>query len=729
VLPNLPVLFSLSLSLFAASPISGVVVDPSGRPIPRAAVLIVAPDGAVAASTLTEADGTFRVATGPDRCRVRVSLPGFQDTTVECAATPLRVALGVAPVAEDIVVSATRTEAPSGQVASSITVFESAEIERKQQPLLADLLRDAPGTTVVRTGGVGTVTSLFVRGGESNYTKVLLDGVPLNEPGGAFNLSNVTTENLDRVEFVRGSNSALYGSDAMTGVIQLFTRRGTSAAGTRPQASMRLEGGSFSTVRGSGGVAGKAGAFDYSGEVAGVSTDNEAPNNHFGNTTLSGSVGAALGHGATLRLLGRAERGKTGTPGQTAFGRPDMDAFYERHDQVWGVSFDQAAGALHQRGAYGLAISHQASTNLLLDAPYTPSFEGHTAPFAFSDFAFDSRSDLHRHYASYQFDGTMATSEFGTHVETALVDWEGERATLGDALAATSVDASRNNVGLTFQHQALWSRVFVTASARVEHNASFGTAAVPRVAAAWYAHTGSGAAGTTRLHASAGKGIKEPTIQQTFSPNPYFLGNPDLEPERTRTVDLGVEQRLAHDRVRLDLTWFDNRYRNIIALRTVDPATFSAQYFNIGLTEASGAELTGDVALVSGVRVKAGYTFTDSEILESTSTSPVFKAGNWAFRRPRHAGFVDLAWIGSRAVLDLDGSFIGRRVDSDFASLVPAIVENDGYALWNVRASFQVMRALAITAAIDNLADSTHMDPLGFPVLGRAARIGVRTKW
>src|SRR3954469_22510027 len=349
VLPNLPVLFSLSLSLFAASPISGVVVDPSGRPIPRAAVQIVAPDGAVAASTLTEADGTFRVATGPDRCRVRVSLPGFQDTTVECAATPLRVALGVAPVAEDIVVSATRTEAPSGQVASSITVFESAEIERKQQPLLADLLRDAPGTTVVRTGGVGTVTSLFVRGGESNYTKVLLDGVPLNEPGGAFNLSNVTTENLDRVEFARGANSAVYGSDAMTGVIQLFTRRGRTA---RPEGEFRLEGGTFSTLRGSGGIAAKAGRLDYSADVTGLSTDNEVPNNHFDNTTLSGNVGALLGHGATLRLIARAERGKTGTPGQTVFGRPDMDAFYQRHDQVWGLTFDQSTGVLHQRATY-----------------------------------------------------------------------------------------------------------------------------------------------------------------------------------------------------------------------------------------------------------------------------------------------------------------------------------------------------------------------------------------
>ena len=180
---------------------------------------------------------------------------------------------------------------------------------------------------------------------------------------------------------------------------------------------------------------------------------------------MSGAVGGTLGHGATLRVIGRVQRSKTGTPGQTAFGRPDMDAFYQRHDQTWGASFDQAAGALHQRATYGLALSDQASTNLLLDPPYTPSFEGRTAPFEFSDFAFDSRTDLTRHHASYQFDGTIGTSGFGTHVETAVVDWEGERATLRDALAGTSVPASRDNVGLTLQHQALWPRVFVTAGA------------------------------------------------------------------------------------------------------------------------------------------------------------------------------------------------------------------------------------------------------------------------
>jgi outer membrane cobalamin receptor len=272
--------------------------------------------------------------------------------------------------------------------------------------------------------------------------------------------------------------------------------------------------------------------------------------------------------------------------------------------------------------------------------------------------------------------------------------------------------------------------VFLTAGLRVEHNESFGTATVPRVSAAWYAHKGSGAVGTTRLHASAGRGIKEPTILQSFSPNPFFLGNPDLQPERTRALDAGVEQRFARDRASVDLTWFDNRYRDIISTRTLSFNPFTSQYFNIGLTRARGAELSGSLALVSGVSAKAGYTFTDSEILESTSPgNPVFEAGNWAFRRPRHSGFVDVAWSGARASIDLAGSVVGRRVDSDFSSLVPAITSNDGYAVWDLRASARVTRRVSVTGAVDNLTDRQYMEPLGYPALGRAVRGGIRVRF
>jgi len=717
---------SAGLSLLLSLDVTGVVTDQSGHPVPRAIVQIVAADGATAASTFTDADGAFRVANAPDGCRVQASLTGFITTTTQCSSSAIAITIAVAPVSEHVIVSATRTEAPAGQVGSAVTVFDGAEMERRQQPLLADLLRDSPGATVVRVGAPGAVTSLFVRGGESNYTKVMLDGIPLNEPGGAFNFSNVTTENLERVEFVRGANSALYGSDAMTGVIQLFTRRGSTV---RPDVNVRLEAGSFSTARGAGGVAGRIGRFDYSADVAGLTTDNHVPNNRFRNVTASGSAGVTLGREASLRFVARSENGRNGVPGQTSFGRADLDAFFTRHDGILGISFDQALGGVHQHASYGLAISHQRSANLNIDPPYTPSFDGSVAPFEFSDFPYDSRTDLRRHHASYQADATWSRRRAGAHVDTALIDWDGERATLTDALAGTAVPASRDNVGLSLQHQAMWSHVFVTAGVRVEHNASFGTATVPRVSAAWYAHTGSGTVGTTRLHSSAGRGIKEPTILQSFSPNPFFLGNPDLQPERTRAIDAGVEQRFARDRVSVDVTWFDNRYRDIISTRVLSFNPFTSQYFNIGLTRARGAELSGAVALVSGVTAKAGYTFNDSEILESTSPgNAVFQAGNWAFRRPRHSGFVDVGWSGARGSIDVAGSIVGRRVDSDFSSLVPPLTSNDGYALWNLRASARLTRRFSLTGAIDNLTDRHYMEPLGYPALGRAVRGGIRVR-
>lgn len=729
------VLASLSLSLALSSAplqtqdaVRGVVVDSSGRPIPRASISAIGRDGRTSGVVFTDGEGAFRIVGTPDGCRIHASLSGFQPAVADCRTdAPITLTLPIAGVAENIVVSATRTEAPSGQVASSVTVFDEAQIERRQAPPLAELLRSAPGTTVVRVGAPGAVTSLFVRAGESNYTKVLLDGIALNEPGGAFNLSNVTTENLDRVEFVRGANSAVHGSDAMTGVIQLFTRRGRTA---RPEFRLRAEGGSFATTRGSAGVSAKAGRVDYSADVTGFTTDNEVPNNRFRNATLSGSAGAQLGRGATLRVVARAERGRTGVPGQTAFGRPDRDAFFRRHDSVWGTSFDQHVGAFHQRAAYGLAASDQASTNTGIDPPYTPAFEGRKAPFEFSDFPYDSRTTLRRHHASYQVDGTIASTRAGTHVGTALIEWDGQRATLRDALAGTSVPASRNNVGVSFQHQALWSRVFVTGGVRFERNASFGNATTPRVAVSWYARAGEGAIGSTRLSASAGRAIKEPTILQSFSPNPFFLGNPDLEPERIdRALEAAVEQRFVQDRLRVGAAWFDNRYRNIIATRTISFSPFVSQYFNIGLTTARGAELAADVVLVSGFRAKTGYTFTDSEIVESTSTSAVFKVGNAAFRRPRHSGFVNLAWNGARGSIDLSGSLVGGRVDSDFASLVPAITFNERYTAWDLRASARLTRALSLTGAIDNLTDSDRMEPLGYPVLGRAVRLGVRARF
>ena len=710
----------------AAEPVTGTVVDPSGRALSRVLVTLVDSSGRTIDSTYTYPDGTFRLGTvAPSGCRVQAALAGFQAASAACG-QDVRIALALAPITEAVVVSATRTEAPLAQLASSATVIGAEEIERRQHPPLTALLRGTPGAIVVDNGTRGAVASLFLRGGESNYTKVLLDGIPLNEPGGTFDFAGITTENLERIELVRGAQSALFGSDAMAGVIQMFTTR----ASGKTSGGAAVEGGTFGTSRVSANAAGKAGGFDYSVGFGRYMTDNESENNEFDNTTVSGTAGLALSKTATLRFVGRAELGTVGTPGQTAFGRPDLDAGFERNNGVGGVTFTQAiTPSVSQRATYALTATHQTSTNLIVDPPYTPSFGGSTAPFEFSDFTYDTHNELRRHYATYQADWRLPATggAAGTHLLTTAVDWDGERALLADRQASTSTNASRNNVGWTIQEQALWARVFVTGGLRIEHNDSFGTAVVPRGSIAYIAHRAQGAIGDTKLKASAGRGIKEPTLLQSFSVSPFGLGNPELDPERSSSVDVGIEQRFSSDRARIELTWFGNRYRDIISTQTISFNPFTSQYFNIGLTRARGAELSGEFAPAAGVLVRGGYTLLDSKVIDSTSSfSTVFAPGQWLLRRPRHSGYAGVAFTKDRFTADIAGVFIGHRVDSDFSSLEPAMLSNDGYATWDLRAAYRLVGPLSVTAAADNLADADYMDPLGYPALGRAFRIGAK---
>jgi len=716
--------------------VSGVVIDQSGQPVPRATVRVLDPAGAETSHTFADEAGRFRLTASGD-CRVAASLAGFQPATVPCvpssasATGGLQLVLNVAPIQETVVVTATRTEAPASQVGASVTAFTAEDLERRQHPLVAELLRSSPGAMVIRTGAAGAVTSLFVRGGESNHNKVLLDGIPLNEPGGTFNFGNVTTEGLDRVEIVRGAQSALFGSDAMASVVQLVTKRADRRDG-QARVSGVFDGGSFGTAHASGTVSGATGRADYVAGAAGSTTDNQVPNNAYDNTTLFANVGVALGARATLRVVGRGELERTGTPGQTAFGRPDLDAFFTRHDGVAGVSFDeQLTPMFRQRATYSVSLSNQQSTNLVADPPYTPAFGALRAPFQFADFRYDSLANLRRHHASYQADWKLANdAAHGSQMLTLLADWDGERAELTDRLEGAVTSPSRDNFGAAVEHQALWPRVFVTLGGRVEKNENFGTAAVPRAAVAVVAHEGSRGrhvVGATTIHMNAGLGIKEPTILQSFSLSPYFLGNPDLSPERSRTVEAGLEQRLAGDRVKVSATWFDNEYRNLISTRLTDPQTFASQYFNIGLTRARGLETALDVAPHRYLRARAGYTWLDSVIVDSTSpSSDVLKSGQSLFRRPAHSGYAGVTWHDTRLTVDLDGVFVGRYVDSDFSSLSPAILVGGDYSAWDARFAYQLTPKLSATAAIDNLANARYMQPLGYPALERAFRVGLR---
>ena len=525
---------------------------------------------------------------------MEASLTGFEPASIPCASAgteqPVRLVLKVAPIRETTIVTATRTEAPTSQVGASATVFTAEDLERRQTPLVADLLMATPGAMLVRSGGPGALTSLFVRGGESDYNKVLLDGVPLNEPGGSFYLNNLTTENLERVEIVRGAYSSLFGSDAMASVIQLFTRRGDRAV-RRPKLSAQIDGGTYHTFHANAGVSGATERLDYSLGAARFDSDNRVPNSGLGNTTLSANVGVPIGGTATLRFIGRGELERVGTPGTTAFGRPDLDAFFERHDGVGSVSFDQQVNrAFRQRASYSLATSNQRSTDLLADPPYTATFEGRVALFAIDRLS--ERQPDRSQAAPRQLSGRLA-ADHGRPTRRSPPD---APRGLGRRARHAGGPALRQSHG-EFPQQL--RRVGPAADAlaagvrhgRRAHRAQRQLRHRGRAARHGGLRRASdlGSFGETQIKASAGTGIKEPTMLESFSLSPFFSGNPDLKPERSRSVEVGVEQRVAHDRAKFELTYFHNRFSDIISLVTTNPSTFEGQFFNVGVTRARGS--------------------------------------------------------------------------------------------------------------------------------------------
>ncbi|MET0212900.1 MAG: TonB-dependent receptor, partial [Vicinamibacterales bacterium] len=563
----------------------------------------------------------------------------------------------VPTVRETVVVTATGRDMPESKVGASITVLDSQEIQQRHALSTIDLLRTIPGVVAVRSGGVGNLTSVFVRGGESTYNKVLLDGMPLNEPGGAFNFASLSPENIELVEVLRGAHSALFGSDAMASVIQLFSVRPESG---RPQFNQLMDAGNYDTAHVATGLGARGDAVEYSIFGSYLHTDNREPNNENKTSTVSGTATRLLRSGGSVRFLGRGEVGRTGTPGATAFGRADMDAHFRHNDGSFLGGWNQPIGArVTQQTSYTYVKTQYRSTNLIADPSYTPQFGDLVAAFPSSDFLYDSETDLGRHHFQYRADASIAPNQ----TLTAAFEYDGERGVLTNHRStAAPQHPSRDNTGTTVQYEASKDRVSLVGGVRFESNGSFGFYVAPRIAASWLVSSGNNGLGSTRLRGSVGRGIKEPLFIQSYSPSPSFLGNPDLKPERSRGFDAGIEQRFARNRVALEAIYFANHFDDLISLGPYDPETFNAQYENIGETRASGLELVGTAFAGSEWRFSGGYTFLDSKVVHSISSSPIFAPGNQLYRRPRHSGSLQASYSQNRLSLALGGMFIGERV-------------------------------------------------------------------
>jgi vitamin B12 transporter len=702
--------------------LSGSLRTRDGAPLPHVVLVVAGPSGP--RTVVTGPEGRYRAPALPAGAyTVTVEQPGFllepaATANVGQGETALDLTVAHVPVREHVVVSATRSEAPASTLGITVSVLDKERIEERQSAALLPLLQEIPGVAAARTGPQGAQGSTFVRGGNSNAARVLVDGVPVNEPGGAFNFGTAVPLELDRIEVVRGAAGSVYGTDALAGVIQLVTRQADAGEGQGVHGE--AEGGSFAWWRAAGGTSGRSGRFDWNAGLARLETDNEAPNSAADQTAGALSTGAEWGAATSVRLTFRGETSDAGTPGQTAFGRPDLDASFERDAWVAGALLRHAAEPMAHAFRIGYASTSELSRNPLDSGPFVPTYGGRTGAFEISDFPDPAglQNDTRRLSLGYQLEAQAGRR----HLVTAGADLERETGELGSR-SAELLSPERTNFGFYVQDQVVFGdRVFLTAGGRLERNDSFGTRAVPRAALAWRARGGDDA---LTIRASAGAGIKEPSFFESFGVSFFAEGNPDLKPERSRTFDIGAEQRLLGNRLRLEATYYHHDYRDQIAFTVVDFTTFQGSFVNVGRTRARGFEFAVDAIPAPRLRFHAAYTYLDGRVLVSTSDfDPVLAVGQPLLRRPKH----QLGFTGSAGTerFDVGATLVavGQRADSDFAGL--GLTQNEGYLRVDARARLRLGHGLEAFVVGENVLDEEYQEALGYPALGRSVRGGIR---
>jgi outer membrane cobalamin receptor len=714
------------LALVASPALAGtlecVVRTRAGTAMAHLAVEVAGPSGT--RTVVTGPDGRFRLAElAPGDYRLASLAPGSvlspaDPVAVGDAEASVQRTLVADAVREHVVVSATRGDAVTSALGISVSALEGDRIAEREPSDFLHLLQDVPGVAVARTGGAGQQASAFVRGGNSNFQVVLVDGVPVNEPGGAYDFGSQLPLDLERVEVVRGAASALYGNDALAGAIHLVTRR--PAAGESASFRAEAEGGSFDWRRAQAGTSGRSGSLDWNAGLVRLETDNEEPNSAFDETAGAAALGARLGERSSARVVVRTESSDHGTPGQTAYGRPDTGARFDWDSLVVSAQARHVGARIAHELHGGFSSVDHVTRDTIDSGPFLARSGDRVAPFELPD-SIDTagfQNETRRLTLGYKADVQAG----GRHLLTAGADVERESGAVGQRPDGL-ISPERTNVGAYVQDRVvLGDRAFLTAGARLEHNDSFGTRVVPRVALALRLR--GGADGTT-LRASAGAGIKEPDFFESFGISFFAQGNPDLKPERSRTYDVGLEQRGLGGRLSVEATAFHHDYLDQIAYHIVDFTTFQGTFVNLGKTRARGLELSLRAVPVERLRLSADYTLLDGEVIVSDSDfDPVYAVGRSLLRRPRHQAALGARVGDDRASVGATLVRVGRRADSDFAGL--GFTENEGYTRLDARAHVRVARGLQAFVVSENLLDRRYEEALGYPALGRSIRVGLR---
>jgi vitamin B12 transporter len=603
-----------------------------------------------------------------------------------------------------IVVSPTATETPIDQIASSVTVITAKDMERDQRRTVPDALATVPGLNVVQNGGPGGQTSIFMRGTNSNHTKVLIDGIDVSDPSNpnrTFDLGQLLTSDIQQIEVLRGPQSGLYGADALGGVISIITKKGEGP----PRATATIEGGSFGTVNQTAALSGSQDRINYAFNVAHFrATDvpvtplellppgQKAIGNNYDNMTYSTKLGADVTENLTLNAVAR---------------------YTDATLHFTGDSFDPVTFSSFPAAAQSTQIVHQFATR---GEAVWSVFDGRIKNY----FGVNYTNDWNYNISPGDVAPAITTGDrvkYDWHAVTQLAPYHtfivgAEHET--ETLQTSTVSAGNvNKAGYVELQSQFANRLFLVENIRQDDNDRFGTHPTFRLAPAVIVPFTE-----TKFKASYGTGFKAPTLNQLFVSFPafFFFANPNLKPEESVGYDAGFEQPLFNDRLRFGSTYFHNNITNLIQ-GVVDPTTFSSTNVNIGKAITEGTENFVSAGITDRVRVRADYTFTRT--VDATT-------GLELLRRPKEKWSANVIWnpidpLTLSATVLHTGSFIDASRDFSIPRLLAP-----GYTVVNMAADYAITDQVKIFGRADNLFNVHYQNPTGFLQPGLGVFGGVR---
>lgn len=628
--------------------------------------------------------------------------------TMIFTAAPLMAADEVIKVGE-VVVTATRMEMLTSEVGSSVTVISGEDIAKKQETTVLEVLRGVPGLDVVQNGGPGGTTAIFMRGAKSEHTLVMVDGVEMNDPisaGRAFNFADITIDNIERIEVIRGPQSTLYGSDAIGGVINIITKKGKG----KPTFFVSGEGGSFNTFKEGAGLNGSNDLFNYSLSVSrldteGISVANEKDGNSekdgYENTSVSSRLGLTPTDNLDVDFILRYNDAKTdldnsgGVSGDDPNYRSETKQTFFRtvasiilFDELWeqkaGISFSNTERDL----------SNDTDPAHLKDLS-RGSFDGQSIKF-------DWQHNLYLHKSN--------TITFGLETEEDKGKSDYYSESVYGPYSSTLTEQKARTSGYYLQDQIkLWNSFFTTLGVRLDDHSKFGSEVTYRIASSYLVQRSG-----TRLKATYGTGFKAPSLYQLFAPATDYgpIGNENLKPEGSKGWDVGFEQGLLDDKLMLGATYFNNSFDELIDF------DYAQGYMNISKAVSNGVESFVSLKPIEELTLTANYTYTHTE---DKST------GDALYRRAKNKLGVDISYsFPEKGDVNLGIIYVGKRDNKDFSTYPETRVALDSYTLVNLAGSYRITKNVAIFGRIDNIFDEEYEEVLGYGTPGLSAYAGIK---